>query len=115
MYNRAYGQRRPPHLPENYSGNAFYRVPIEKEEDKKETCQLPEEAPCCEPPCADDPPSEKREETKGGLLPAISGRLFPRGLGGEELLILALILITSQSEGEKDSDLAPLLLLLLFL
>ena len=135
MYNRSYGQRRPPTIPQNYSGNAFYRVPPEQ--------LRPDPPPVCESECepkpdAPSPPPCEQEcvektacgcekegcdcrpdsfEKPHGSLPSLPffggrGKLFPRGIGGEELLILALILITSSSD--ESNDLLFFLVLLLF-
>ena len=120
MYNRSYRQRRPPTVPINYSGNAFERgapergnfdvMPIPappiieasfeesphediKEEKRPETC-------------------EKKEEKPNFLSGLFGGKLFPRGIGSEELLLLALIILVSQS-GEAD-DLLIYLVVLLF-
>lgn len=129
MYNRAYGQRRPPTLPQNYSGNAFYRVPPEQlrpdpppEDDNRCECeperQCEQEQPsvdcscekeCCE--CRHDE-CEKGKSLSGLPFFKNRGRLFPRGIGTEELLILALILITSS--GDENNDLFFFLILLLF-
>ena len=123
MYNRSHGRRRPPTIPQNYSGNAFYRIPYEEKPPTETECRElpPEPEPCvseCECPsqdeCSDEckckitePPHEARPS-----LPFLGGKLFPHGIGNEELLILALILITA---GNEDcTDLLLCLVLLLF-
>ena len=123
MYNRSYGTRRPPKVPLNYSGNAFYRVPYEERreepykanmtdvKEEPEICQ--EEINVTECPCehVGECPKETKECKKNGF-PAIGGKLFPKGLGNEELLILAMILITSGEE--SNTELLLCLTLLLF-
>ncbi len=112
MYNRQHGQRRPPAVPQNYSGNAFYRVPYTEPEPELEPLPVPE------PELADVQdleaapiPSEPVVPEKAPLF-NIGGKLFPRGLGNEELLILALILMTSQ--GENGNEILLYLIFLLF-
>ena len=134
MYNRSHGRRRPPIVPQNYSGNAFYRIPYE--EKPPADAEFHEVPPCetererqerCEssPPCECECECERECECKSGhapilqpihsqkpSLPFLGGKLFPHGIGNEELLILALILITA---GNEDcSDLLLCLILLLF-
>ncbi len=121
MYNRQHGQRRPPTIPQNYSGNAFYRVPYTEPEPVIEPPALPillaEPEPIVEPPvecefCENTAsPVETPEPTKPPLL-NLGGKLFPRGLGNEELLIIALILMASQSE--DGNEILFYLILLLF-
>ncbi len=61
--------------------------------------------------CESRLPSDEPKETKKGLPFNFGGKLFPRGLGNEELLILALILMTSQSEDGNEIFLYLILLL----
>ena len=117
-------------LPRNYSGNAFPR---------EETAFTAEEATTPPPPAAptpppSDPPSaaspslseatDRAEEAvptgKTASSPGFRldpGKLFGKngafGIGMEELLILGLIFLVSQSD--RQDDLALLLLILLFI
>ena len=106
MYKRAYGQRRPPLIPPNYSGNAF------RQEEAVDNASLPdvnaeprEEEQVMLPPSSDN---EQKKETRTAPL---FTDLLRGGLGNEELLILALIFLVSQSGGD---DLLPFLVILLF-
>lgn len=111
----------------NYSGNAFERFTPEKGNFdvmpippvECETVPLSElcEDKKCEEVCGKprkDEKIEKREEVgKPNFLSGLfGGKLFPRGIGNEELLLLALILIVAQS-GEADELLIYLVILLL--
>ena len=130
MYNRSYRQRRPPTIPINYSGNAFSRTPPEKGnfdvmpipsppmiEVTPTECEE-KHADKCEKECDDhnEKPSEcgnREDSAKHNFLSGLfGGKLFPRGIGSEELLLLALIILVSQS-GEAD-DLLIYLAILLF-
>ncbi len=119
MYNRQHGQRRPPTVPQNYSGNAFYRVPYSEPEPAEEPLPMPEPEPVeavfdaseCEE-CGTCPPHDGPQAPSSSLPFNLGGKLFPRGLGSEELLILALILMTSQSE--DGNEILFYLILLLF-
>ncbi len=66
-------------------------MPIEIAENNPAT----EECEVCSSPAPEAPPSKS-------LFPNFGGKLFPRGIGNEELLILALILTTSQSDNQND-------------
>lgn len=114
VYKRAYGQRRPPLIPPNYSGNAFREdtaeelppvsvgeadPPVEEELTKEST------APSV---CAS---GEEHGESKTPKSVSPFSDLLRGGLGNEELLLLALIFITSQS---GESDILPYLVILLF-
>lgn len=138
MYNRRYGQRRPlPTVPQNYSGNAYYRVRppfAEMQASPPPSHQAAENAdasiieappshdcPYCEqneapPVCEEDdaPSSLPNDRNKPSLPFSFAGKLFPNGLGSEELLILAVMLITSQNNNE-DNDIFLFLVLLLFI
>lgn len=137
MYNRAYRQRRPPTVPINYSGNAFERSANERGNFDVMPIPSPpiveasfKEQPFKEQP-KEEPRADIREEThktmrekteecekreeKGrpDLLSGLfGGKLFPRGIGNEELLLFALILLVAQS-GEADELLIYLVILLL--
>ena len=123
MYNRSHGRRRPPVVPGNYSGNAFYRVPYEEKPpisvEPVEECEVRPSCEDIECECFEECEREKEEKHcdvkpihEKSTLPFLSGKLFPHGLGNEELLILALILITA---GNEDcTDLLLCLVLLLF-
>ena len=120
MYNRSYRQRRPPTVPINYSGNAFERgapergnfdvmpIPVPPiveasfEESPREDIKEEKRCETC----------EKKEEKPNFLSGLFGGKLFPRGIGNEELLLLALILLVAQS-GEADELLIYLVILLL--
>ena len=102
MYTRPenrYQRNKAIHIPENYGGSAFSERALPKS---------------CDPPSIDEPDAEPtlieipddKKEGKGGKL-----RIFD-GLGGEELLILGIILLLSQSD--EGSDLLPILVMLLF-
>lgn len=119
MYNRQYGQRRPPSPPQNYSGNAFYRVPaseisVSPVDEEVDALQMPNEPEFIEQEEQHDQRAPEREADTPPAkhaLPIFGGKLFPRGLGSEELLILALILMTAQSENQDDILLYLILLL----
>jgi hypothetical protein len=113
-------------VPRNYSGNAFRNEEaLEDPNVPADTAPVPETSDTPIPPIS-DPPVLREEETpsaetmgKGILSPGFRldlGRFLHRGKGGfgfEELLIVGLIFLLSQSE-TKD-DLVFLLLLLLFI
>lgn len=135
MYSR-YHNEKPIRIPENYSGCAFteqktsfgstnfppreHFTPsseVRRVEVAKPT--LPE--PICKPIAHEEVKSEKepipREEPAARPAASPLGGLgkssfFSQGLGFEELLILGLILLLSQSE--QDSDIVLWLALLLF-
>ena len=118
MYNRSHGRRRPPTVPQNYSGNAFYRVPYEEKVPSEAECPETPKEPCtfeCDPSeceCEKDKVPQILKPQSKDLLPILGGKLFPHGIGNEELLILALILITAGNE--ECTDLLLCLVLLLF-
>ena len=110
MYSRQSIPRRESwQIPKNYSGSTFSQPPSddpEQETDRESTTE----------PCASDPvhACTDRSESKKGLPFGLSHK--SGGIGFEELLILGLVLLISQSdEGEGNNDLAFLLLLLLFI
>lgn len=101
-------------IPRNYSGSAFSPQsappPPPPEEETAEVIAPMEEAPPLEP--------KKEAEIPTGASPR-SGlfRLFGRGrggeIGGEELLLIGLCLLLSQSEAKDDLLILLLLLLLI--
>lgn len=134
-------------LPENYSGNAFSRQPIYTQMPPPARAQPTRaEAPRYERPTElDIPPREKEENIASQSLapldrqestsdkapntaPSIFSSLLPRGIlsthfpfghgiGSEELLILAvmlLVFLSGNETGETDSEFILLLGLLLF-
>lgn len=124
-YNRSYRHRRPPTVPINYSGNVFERPHVDR--DNIDVMPIPVEDPIVietveDPPDfktvqqenegATDPPRKTDEKKPNFLANLFGGKLFPRGIGNEELLLLALILLVAQS-GESDELLIYLVILLL--
>ena len=81
-------------IPENYSGSAFVNQAYAR--DEPEECTEAEEKSVIQ---ADSAPSKKPS--------------FLEGIGGEEILILGLIFLLSQSD--EGNDLLPILTILLFL
>ena len=125
MYNRSYRQRRPPTVPINYSGNTFERFPPEKGNFDVMPippieCETVSPTPSCNDICEVEREKPSECEKHGGrdqnpqnfLSGLFGGKLFPRGIGNEELLLLALILLVAQS-GEADELLIYLVILLL--
>lgn len=125
VYKRAYGQRRPPLIPPNYSGNAFgaqyaaeeervervYGERVNAEAENGAGAELIREQ-------EKEINDEGAEANKGSAAKAEKSRetplfseIFRSGLGSEELLILALIFMTAQGGG---NDVLPYLVLLLF-
>ena len=102
MYSRRDLGLRYPHVPGNYSGNAF-REEAPPAPSEPEAFLEGKELPSDEALGAEPVPSVE------------AGRLFRfgngSGIGSEELLLLGLVLLLSQNE--KQDDLLPLLLLLL--
>ena len=115
MYSRQNaprGQSAPWQIPKNYSGNAFSSassesdIPTEEEASEQSNETVAASA-------APSSQGSDREDKKSGLF-GLSRK--GGGIGIEELLILGLVLLISQSdEGEGNNDLAFLLLLLLFI
>jgi len=120
MYSRSqHRPSRPVQIPEHYSGCAFSPsseevaspTPIEAAVTQESSVAAisavppPPPSPPCDPPTA-PPLFHGLFGGRGATLP------FSRGLQFDELLILGLILLLTQSEG--DSDLILLLALLLF-
>lgn len=137
MYARQPPERKYPRsvrVPHNYSGNAFRRekdtpfaAPAEQAEPVSEE---PSELSFSLPPNTEDRAGSEQSEGSEAPTDTSAGKLFSapgfqldlgrlfgkehgRGIGLEELLLLGLILLVSQSD-TKD-DLALLLLLLLFI
>ena len=106
MYKRAYGQRRPPLIPPNYSGNAFRQEDISSDASELDANGVSHVEEDVTPSPAELDVSKK--ETRGA---SPFAEMLRGGLGNEELLILALIFLTSQSGAD---DLLPLLIILLF-
>ena len=104
---------RPLHIPKNYRGTAFTQAeeepPSEAPVSHSEPQTSPEEAP----------PIENAEERSVSAPPAHFGLrgLFGRGrgasIGSEELLLIGLCLLLSQSDTKDDLLLLLLLLLLI--
>jgi hypothetical protein len=89
LYVRPEG-RRSISIPDNYGGNAFGST---------EQIEIPEPTV-----------TEEAEETSGECSEKKSS--LPFGIGSEELLLLGIILILSQSD--EGGDILPFLLMLLF-
>ncbi|MBQ9783805.1 MAG: hypothetical protein IJW44_04745 [Clostridia bacterium] len=117
-------------IPRNYSGNAFRQEPEvspfspeEQQDAPPDTLPEPSQEPVPQERSADTPQESPQEDAPAGKLfpsPGFKlelGRLFGKdrngGIGFEDLLILGLIVLVTQSD-TKD-DLAFLLLLLLFI
>ena len=94
-------------LPENYSGNAFnlsQQEPSEAELLKTEISDDTSDLPIPEADYKDTAKVMKNDEQKIKL-PAFRfdlGKLFSGGFGFEELLIIALILLISDSKDQDD-------------
>lgn len=133
-------------LPENYSGSAFTRQPIYTQmppparahslraEDVPREIPRDLDIPPEETrqdfvaPVYNEPPEEHTEERSAGASPSIFSSLLPRsnlsshfpfghGIGSEELLIIAvmlLVFLSGNESGEVDSEFILLLGLLLF-
>ena len=109
MYSRQSAPRQQPwQIPKNYGGSTFSRTVSEQygqEEHESGSAEQETERPVS----ADRDRSESNKSTP--FSPSRKG-----GIGFEELLILGLVLLVSQSdEGKGNNDLAFLLLLLLFI
>ena len=102
MYSRRDLGLRYPHVPGNYSGNAFREEAPPAPSEPAELLEV-KELSSEEPISVESAPSVE------------ASRLFHfgngNGIGTEELLLLGLVLLLSQNE--KQDDLLPLLLLLL--
>lgn len=114
MYSRQNSTGRstaPWQIPKNYSGNAFPPQQPSEECDDESSFQKDEDSP---PESATVSASVCGESEKKSGIFGLSRK--SGGIGIEELLILGLVLLISQSEeGEGNNDLAFLLLLLLFI
>ena len=116
-------------VPENYSGNAFDKskestVPLQSEEatESIENTATNDTAVASSDPESGVSYTEEDSVNVAGLndkkfkLPSFNfgfGKLFSHGFGFEELLIIGLILLISQSD--TDDDIILLLILLLFI
>lgn len=101
------------YVPDNYNGTIFTDSPEPPVE--KQTEAEPFEQSAQAPPAPESVPVEKSEE-KGLLSSLFSGF---GGLRSDDLLLLALILLMSRSDGSdgkhSTSEILPLLALLLFM
>ena len=115
MYSRQNaprGQSAPWQIPRNYSGNAFSHPEPDENSSDLEATETSDEGKKSENAAAPASVDCNSESKKAGLF----GLSRKGGIGFEELLILGLVLLVSQSdEGEGNNDLAFLLLLLLFI
>lgn len=96
-------QMRGVYVPENYNGTAFTDPAPEQDAPVQEAAALPEAIPT----------AKSQEGPSAGGLPAGLG-----GLHSDDLLLLALIVLMSRTDGQGQqscSDILPLLALLLFL
>ena len=107
VYKRSYGQRRPPLIPPNYSGNAFNTEPTFTDEPSPDVTPDTQEAIAV--PQSDERGAESESEKRTNASPFSD--IFRSGIKSEELLLLALIFITAQSE---SNDVLPYLIMLLF-
>ena len=106
-------------IPENYSGSAFAEPPPREAvreaatdvEPSAESIDRIAETDTAVSSTPTLPPKRERAASPLGFRFDL-GRIFSGGIGFEELLILAVILLVSQQEGQKD--LIFLLLILLF-
>lgn len=111
MYVRPQGFRYPEgvRLPNNYGGNTFREVAPEEE-----VSEVSAEAPAAQ---AETPSEQKSSETETAALltkkDSPSSLFGFKGIGSEELLIFALILLLSDSE--IGDDLILFLILLFFI
>ncbi len=112
MYVRPQNYRYPEgvRLPKNYSGNTFREpLPAEEEAPVTEAEEKTQEA-------AAEVSSQSTEDTAALLTPKsspLSSLFGGKGIGSEELLIFALILLLSDSE--INDDLILFLILLFFI
>lgn len=113
MYVRPQGYRYPEgvRLPKNYSGNTFREVTAEEEQD-----EIPIEAETAAEKTDDGAEAKAAEIETAALLTkkdSPSSLFGFKGIGSEELLIFALILLLSDSE--IGDDLILFLILLFFI
>ena len=134
MYYRSQGYRYPKNMniPPNYSGNAFSEEnSSEKEKSLDENYvsdeatqittefapELPKEIPEAIESSTPDEPDSAQESTKNvaptSLFGNFTSKSFLSRIGSEELLILALVFLLSDTD--SDNDIIWLLLLLLFI
>ena len=115
MYSRSTKKSDPVKIPEHYSGCAFSQSaqetpkPLPSLGVAKPSAPPPREAES--PPLHDEKPHESPSPPALPVLGALGGA-FRRGIGFEELLLLGLILLLSQTDA--DSHLSLMLGLLLF-
>ena len=112
VYKRSYGQRRPPLIPPNYSGNAF-SVSESQEDISDAPSERHAESDVLD--TQNEHGSEvKSDQATDASLPKSAFRtpqaLFKSTLGNEELLLLAIIFLLFQS---GESDVLPYLVMLL--
>ena len=120
MYVRPPSYRYPPsvRVPDNYSGNAFreQETPplLTQTEDSVNEAQEVREEPADEQKSAESTQTSLLSSRHFGLR---LGSLFGKksGIGTEELLIIALILLLSDNDGEGFDDLILFLALLFFI
>ena len=122
MYYRSQGYRYPKNMriPINYGGNAFSEAENNEPQentlevsnsDEAETEAIPEESGI---PTASDNLIEESKSAPASLFGNLGSSSFLGGrIGSEELLILALVFLLSDTD--SDSDIIWLLLLLLFI
>ena len=109
MYARQPPDRRPPfRIPGNYSGNAF-----SKKEESPPCEETPETVEAPAPTEESPPPSEPAAQPTSSLSRLFGHSEQSMGIGTEELLLLGILLILSQSD--EGGDILPFLLILLFL
>ncbi len=126
MYVRPPNYRYPPsvRVPENYGGSAFREPPQSVVNTPQPTESAPEQQPLPEEELAIPTTEQKEESEKSEQASLLSphgfrlrlGSLFgkDRGIGTEELLILALILLLADND-EGFDDLILFLALLFFI
>ena len=96
MYIRPNDRRRQTQIPENYNGMAF------SQEENIFTPPPTDIEPCCESEITEKEPKKSIFPIKSSIL----------GFEGEDLLLIALIFLLSQSD--MANDIIPLLIILLF-
>ena len=107
-------QSAPWQIPKNYSGNAFSQPQPQRSAEQEEEEAYAEKNEDTQTLSSPPFPTDCKESDKKSGLFGLSRK--GGGIGFEELLILGLVLLISQSdESEGNNDLAFLLLLLLFI
>ena len=115
MYYRAQGYpyQKNINIPPNYRGNAFYDSPAEKtEKENSPNTTLSEQNP------QNSTDEQEENSVQVHAEPTTDTGIFKQGsllgkIGSEELLLLAIIFLISDSEG--SDDILWLLILLLFI